>query len=195
MHKVVHDDPFFLSICLRAGNCHAQDLAPRAYIITPVHSNAITLTYSFYDGGFQFAGNISITGSTAKVNVPVFSYSHSLNFFSRTANFTASLPYGIGHFRGTVVGAEAFAHRSGLLSPTFRISLNLIGGPAMNADDYRRWRQKTILGASFKLVPLAGQYPPRMTHSPGCLPQDGCLVLKCKPIGLTRIAEPLSQLL
>jgi hypothetical protein len=28
----------------------------------------------------------------------------------------------------------------------------------MKADDYRRWRQKTILGISIKFVPLAGQY-------------------------------------
>lgn len=28
----------------------AQDLAPRAYLITPLHGNAVTLTWSFYDG-------------------------------------------------------------------------------------------------------------------------------------------------
>jgi hypothetical protein len=29
----------------------AQDLTPRAYIITPIHSNAIVLSYSFETGG------------------------------------------------------------------------------------------------------------------------------------------------
>jgi hypothetical protein len=33
------------------GVAYAQDLAPRAYTITPVHSNAVILTYSFLDGG------------------------------------------------------------------------------------------------------------------------------------------------
>jgi len=150
----------FFSACLAAGNCHAQDLAPRAYLITPIHSNAVTLTYSFYDGGIIFDGTIPITGATARVHVPVLSYSHSLSFFGRTANFTASLPYGVGNFHGTVVGAEASAYRSGLLPPTFRFSVNLIGGPAMNAPEFIKWRQKTILGASIKLVPLAGQYDP-----------------------------------
>src|ERR1700758_4704432 len=28
----------------------AQDLSPRAYVITPVHSNAVILTYSFFSG-------------------------------------------------------------------------------------------------------------------------------------------------
>jgi hypothetical protein len=149
-----------LFFSLAAVNCHAQDLAPRAYLVTPIHSNAVTLTYSFYDGGIIFDGTLPITGATARVHVPVFSYSHSLRFFGRTAAFTASLPYGVGNFHGTVVGAEASAYRSGLLAPTFRFSINLIGGPAMNAPEFIKWRQKTILGASIKLVPLAGQYDP-----------------------------------
>jgi hypothetical protein len=150
----------FFSACLAAGTCRAQDLAPRAYLITPIHSNAVTLTYSFYDGGIIFDGTLPITGATARVHLPVLSYSHSLKFFGRTAAFTASLPYGVGNFHGTVVGAEASAYRSGLLAPTFRFSVNLIGGPAMNVPEFIKWRQKTILGASIKLVPLAGQYDP-----------------------------------
>jgi hypothetical protein len=149
-----------LFFSLAAVNCHAQDLAPRAYLVTPIHSNAVTLTYSFYDGGIIFDGTLPITGATARVHVPVFSYSHSLRLFGRNAAFTASLPYGVGNFHGTVVGAEASAYRSGLLAPTFRFSINLIGGPAMNAPEFIKWRQKTILGASIKLVPLAGQYDP-----------------------------------
>jgi hypothetical protein len=52
----------------------AQDLAPRAYIITPLHSNAVTLTWSFYNGGLNFNGTIPITGATGTYSVPVFSY-------------------------------------------------------------------------------------------------------------------------
>jgi hypothetical protein len=59
----------------------AQDLAPRAYIITPVHSNAVTLTWSFYDGGLNFNGTVPITGATGTYSVPVFSYYHSFSFF------------------------------------------------------------------------------------------------------------------
>jgi len=146
--------------CLFARSCPAQDLAPRAYLITPIHSNALTLTYSFYDGNIDFEGTIPITGATAKVDVPVFSYSHSLNFFGRTANFTASLPYGVGHLQGTVVGAETYAYRSGLLPASFRFSVNLKGGPAMDLREFSKWKQKTILGVSLKFVPLTGQYDP-----------------------------------
>ena len=42
----------------------AQDLAPRAYVITPLHANAITLTYSFYDGSINYNGALPVSGAT-----------------------------------------------------------------------------------------------------------------------------------
>jgi hypothetical protein len=36
--------------------------------------------------------------------------------------------------------------------------MNLIGGPAMPADEFAKWKQKTLLGASVKLVAPTGQY-------------------------------------
>lgn len=150
----------FLGVFLAAGVCYAQDLAPRAYVITPIHSNAVTLTYSFFDGAISFEGTVPITDASARAHVAIFNYSRSLSFFGRTANFTASLPYGVGNFRGTVVGAETLAYRSGLLPAAFRLSVNLIGGPAMNVTEFRKWQQKTILGVSVRFVPRTGQYDP-----------------------------------
>ena len=150
----------FVTCGLFAPICRTQDLAPRAYVITPLHSNAINLTYSFFDGNIIFDGTTPITDATARFNVSTISISHSLNFFGRTAMFSASLPYGVGNFRGTVADAETLAHRSGLLGTSLRFSVNLIGGRAMNVQEYVRWRQKTIVGVSIKLVPASGQYDP-----------------------------------
>jgi hypothetical protein len=120
----------------------------------------VNLTYSYLDGSIIFDGTVPITDATARVNISILSFSHSMNFFGRTANFTASLPYGVGNFRGTVANAETLAYRSGLLASSFRFSVNLKGGPAMNVQEYSKWRQKTIIGVSIKLVPPTGQYDP-----------------------------------
>jgi hypothetical protein len=138
----------------------AQDLAPRAYIITPLHSNAVTLTWSFYDGGLNFNGTIPITGATGTYNVPVFSYYHSFSFFGRSANITASLPYAVGTFSGSVLGAQRSIYRSGLLDFSARLSVNLKGGPAMPAQTFVKWKQKMLLGASLKIIAPTGQYDP-----------------------------------
>jgi hypothetical protein len=135
-----------------------QDLAPRAYIITPIHTNAVTLAYSFSTGNLIFDGSAPITDSTAKISAPILTLFHTLNFLGRSANLTASLPYGVANFRGTVAGAEAKAYRSGLLDSSFRFSVNLKGGPAMDQRDYVKWRQKTLLGVSIRVVAPTGQY-------------------------------------
>ncbi len=138
--------------------CSAQDLAPRAYLITPMHSNAINLTYSFFTGGLSFNGALPISGATGTYSVPIFSYYHSFSFFGRSANITAWLPYGVGTFQGSVLGTGQEVYRSGLLDSGVRFSVNLKGGPAMPISDFVKWKQKTVLGASLKVTAPSGQY-------------------------------------
>jgi len=138
----------------------AQTLAPRAYVITPIHSNGITLSWSYYDGGLDLNGAIPVTGATGTYHVPVLSYYHSLSLFSRSANLTGFLPYGVGTFQGEVLGSQPQVYRSGLLDLALRFSINLKGGPAMAAPQYLKWRQTVLLGVSLTVTAPTGQYDP-----------------------------------
>jgi hypothetical protein len=73
---------------------------------------------------------------------------------------TASLPYGVGSFQGTVQGQRQFIYRSGLLDLTARLSVNLYGGNAMPVQEFVKWKQYRLLGASLKIVAPTGQYDP-----------------------------------
>jgi Putative MetA-pathway of phenol degradation len=152
---------FLLALCpLQVVS--GQSLAPRAYVITPVHGNAVTITWSYFNGGVDFNGTIPVTGATGSYNVPTLSYYHSFNFFGRSANFTAFLPYGVGTFQGKLLAANRQIYRSGLLDATFRFSVNLLGGPAMTAPELAKWKQKVLIGTSLTVVAPTGQYVP--TH-------------------------------
>jgi hypothetical protein len=148
-----------LALCA-LGIVAGQDLSPRAYVITPLHSNAVTLTYTYNGGSLLFDGAVPITGATANIHVPILSYYHSFNFFGRSANFVASLPYGVGNFQGHAFGAEQHAYRSGLLDSAYRFSVNLKGAPAMQPADFRKWHQKMLIGVSLKIIAPTGQYDP-----------------------------------
>lgn len=137
----------------------AQDLAPRAYIISPIHSNAIVVSYAYFNGNLNLGG-LPITDASATAHIPTFSIFHSMNFFGRTANFTAALPYGVANFSGVVLNTETNVYRSGLLDSVYRFSVNLYGGPAMDGRQFLKWRQKTIIGASFRVMAPTGQYEP-----------------------------------
>jgi hypothetical protein len=138
----------------------AQDLTPRAYVISPSHSNAVVLSYAFFDGDILFEGTVPITDAKGRISIPAVSYYHSFGFFGRSANFTVSLPYVVGNIKGDVTGAPTTAYRSGLLDTVYRFSVNLKGGPDMNLKEFRQWQQKTLVGVSIKVAAPTGQYDP-----------------------------------
>ncbi|MGC1452886.1 MAG: transporter [Candidatus Sulfotelmatobacter sp.] len=138
----------------------AQDLAPRAYVIMPLHANAVTLTWSFYYGSINFNGALPVSDAKGTYSVPTFSYYHSFGVFGRSANIVAALPYGVGNFHGTLAGAGQNLYRSGLVDSLFRFSVNLMGGPAMAPPAFSKWKQKVLLGAGLKVIAPTGQYDP-----------------------------------
>ena len=155
--------PFALASLAVAGGAsplRAQDLAPRAYVITPLRSNAVTLGYIYNHGDLLFEGTVPITGATGKISVPSVTYYRAFGFLGRSANVLAALPYGVGTFEGEVIGEQQSIYRSGLFDSVFRVSVNLVGGPAMSLAQMRQWQQKTLLGVGLKVVAPTGQYDP-----------------------------------
>jgi len=147
-----------LSLCVALTRlCDAQSLSPRAYVIVPVHSNAVTLTYSLNAGDVVFNG-LPITNSSGRIGTEIFGYFHTFDCFGRSANVTVLLPYAVGHFQGGVNGVEQKLYRSGLGATAARVSVNLVGAKAMNAEEFSRWRQKLVIGTSLTVEAPTGQY-------------------------------------
>jgi hypothetical protein len=145
----------------------AQDLRPRAYVITPVRWNAVIVSYAFNDGSIFVGSALPITNASGRFSAPALSYYYSFGFFNRSANFTATLPYVVGNFQGEVTGNQQKIYRSGLADSISRFSVNLIGGPAMPTRGFAQWKQKTLLGVSLQVVAPTGQYYPSRLINPG----------------------------
>ncbi len=149
----------FCSLCVAlTGLCAAQSLSPRAYVIVPVHSNAITLTYTLNAGNVVFNDTLPVTNSSGRIGTEILSYVHSFNCFDRSANVTVLLPYEVGHFQGDVNGVHQKLYRSGLGAAAARVSVNLVGAKAMNLEEFSRWKQKMVIGASLTVQTPTGQY-------------------------------------
>jgi hypothetical protein len=144
-----------------------QDLRPRSYVITPVGWNALIVSYAFNDGSIFFGSVIPISNASGRYSVPALSYYHSMDLFTRSANLTLTLPYVVGTFQGEVQGNQREIYRSGLADSIFRFSVNLFGGKAMPPQDFVKWRQKTLLGASIQAVAPTGQYYSSHLINPG----------------------------
>lgn len=137
-----------------------QTLAPRAYLVTPINSNAFTVTANFYNGDVLFSNTLPITGAQGSIQLFVPTLYHSLNFFGRSANITAGIPYSVGNFSAIVTDHREDVYRSGIGDTVVRLAVNLKGGPAMKLPEFLKWKQKVLLGASLTVSLPTGQYDP-----------------------------------
>jgi Putative MetA-pathway of phenol degradation len=140
----------------------AQTLAPRAYVITPVESNAVTITSSLYQGDVLFDNSLPITDDSGTISITIPTYYRALNFFGRSANITVGVPYAVASMQALVVDQRQNTYRSGLGDGAVRFSVNLMGGPAMKLPQFIKWKQKRLLGASLIVQAPTGQYDPHL---------------------------------
>jgi len=138
----------------------AQDLNPRAYLITPVGTNVVNLGYSHFEGNPDVAGAAPITEADATLDLAALGYYQSFALLGRSANFALAIPYAVGEFTGIVAEAPKHASRSGFADSSLRFSVNLIGGTAMGPKEFVSWQQDRLLGVSLKIVAPTGQYDP-----------------------------------
>lgn len=157
--------PLFLS--LAGGLASAQDLVPRAYLITPRGSNAVTLSYTWNSGELVFDPSVPIENGHGTFQLQALSYYHAFGVLGRSSNLVVSVPYVVGNFSGEVFGKAGQAYRSGLADARIRLSVNLRGGPAMRVREFLEWRERTLIGVSMTAVVPMGQNDPARAINPG----------------------------
>jgi len=154
-------------LLVAATASHAQELVPRAYLVTPKGANAVTVSWSWNTGEVTFDPAVPILDTKGTFQTQVLSYYRSYGFFGRSSNIVVSLPYVLADFRGVAAGVYTEAHRSGMVDARVRLSINLSGGPAMRLGDFVKWREKRLIGASMTVVIPTGQNDPARVINPG----------------------------
>jgi len=131
----------------------AQELAPRAYWPAPTGTNVLVLGYQYSAGDIVTDPSLPIAG---------------VDLFGRTTNMQFNLPYTSGLTKGFVGGEFRSRHISAMADARVRLSVNLRGAPAMDADGFRALRAKpqTIIGASVLVqLPTGGYDPDRLINA------------------------------
>lgn len=150
-----------LAMSLIPAICVGQDLTPRAYLVTPVSSNAINLTYTYSTGELVFEPTAPVADAMGTIHAPVVSVYHSFGVFGRSASITIGLPLAFGDLRGTVSGEGRAITRRGLADTVVRLAINIAGGPALKLAEFVKTpAARSVLGASVKVLAPTGQYDP-----------------------------------
>src|SRR3954468_11732714 len=146
----------FVLVAAVAG--HAQEMEPKAYSPSPVGANFFVASATRSTGAVLLDPTLPLTDVEATVHGYVAAVGHTFGLFGDLALVTAALPYATADFTGTLNQQAAATSRSGLADAQFKLSVNVIGNPAMSAREFARRRRGPIVGASVAVRAPTGQY-------------------------------------
>ncbi len=157
--------PAYLVACLcllLANQAYGQDVEPRRWTAMPVGINVVGVGYAFSTGDIAFDPVLQIEDATVDMHTLVVSYAHSFALFGRSARIDAIVPWRHGFWSGLLQDAPASATRDGLADPSFRLSINLYGAPALGMDEFIRRAAaqpiNTVVGAAIAVKVPLGDY-------------------------------------
>lgn len=139
----------------------AQDLEPRYMSMMPVKGNFIVASYAYSAGNILLDNALPIEDLEASIHSLVAGYARSFSLFGKLTKFDAVLPYSFGNWEGTVNQIDSSTQRIGFGDPLVRVSMMLIGGPALSPAAYASHDPKNFkLGIQVRLRSPLGQYDP-----------------------------------
>jgi len=148
----------FLFLCLNSLTVQAQDLEPRFLSSVPLKTNFSGLVYGYSDGDILLNAQ-EIEGLNAKLNSVAVFYGRSFKLFNKPAKFDVVIPYAFGKLNALVSQVDTTAYKNGLVDPTLRVSIILIGDKALSLQEFaKREIKKFKMGASFKIKAPLGKY-------------------------------------
>ncbi len=117
-------------------------------------------SYQYSSGDVLTDPSLPIEGVEAELQFGSLTYVRTLDLFDRTANLQLNVPYAWGDAQGFVEGQFRSRGISNIADARARLSFNLLGAPAMDAQEFQALRAapRPIIGASLLVSMPTGDY-------------------------------------
>lgn len=153
-------EPVVIAFLFVATQTYAGEIEPRAYVNTPVGVNFLLAGYAYSSGGLSTVGSAPIKDAQLKTNTGVLAYVRTLDVWGRSGKVDVILPYSQLSGSAILAGQPQERKISGLKDPLFRFSVNFYGSPALSLQEFAKFQQDLIIGASVQVSAPLGQYDP-----------------------------------
>jgi len=175
------------AVALTSAAAKATDIEPRAYSNIPVGMNFLVANYAYTQGNVTFAPSVPITNGSMQIHSATLAYVRSLDLWGKSGKLDIIIPQAWLSGQADVLGKPRSREISGFADPLFRFYVNFLGAPALSMNDFAKYEQDIILGASLAVSPPGGQYDPNK------LVNIGTNRWTMKPeIGISRTWGPLT---
>ena len=143
---------------LCAMRASAQELEPRAYSASPIGTNFLVVGISRSSGEVVFDPTVPITDVHADIDAAILGAGRTFNLGGHLLLATIALPYVLGEITGKVFEEAASTTRSGLGDARMKVSVNLLGTPALTPAEFAKAPRRTNIGTSLTVAAPMGQY-------------------------------------
>jgi hypothetical protein len=136
----------------------AQEIEPRAYSNVPVGVNFLIAGLANSSGGLVTDPALPLENAHLKTDAAVLAYARGIDMLGHSGKFDVVLPYGWLQGSADYLGDEVHRRVDGFGDPRMRISINLLGAPALPLGKMASYHQQTIVGVSVQVTAPLGQY-------------------------------------
>jgi hypothetical protein len=147
---------FAFSLC--AVGASAQELEPRAFSPSPVGTTFVLGGFGRSEGGVLFDPALDIDNVQADLWIATVGAGRTFGLGGRQAKILGVLPVAWGSVAGNVHAQAQRQDLAGFVDPRFKLSVGLIGAPALTLAQFARTPRRTAVGAGVSVVPPWGQY-------------------------------------
>jgi Putative MetA-pathway of phenol degradation len=147
-----------LALVLGGPQARAQDAEPRSYSNTPIGLNFLIAGLVYSRGKMAFDPDLSIADANFHSSIGLLAYARSFDFAGQSAKVDVIVPASSFAAQGFVNGQPRERDISAIGDPRLRVSVNLLGAPALSPKEFANYRQDVIVGASLQVSAPMGQY-------------------------------------
>jgi hypothetical protein len=142
----------------KTGSAGAQSMEPRIYSNAPVGMNFLISGYVYQQGDVLLDPSLPLKDVEAKAHTAILAFSRSLDIGGKSGKIDLIVPYAWLSASGKLNEDERSRNVSGLADPGVRFSVNLYGAPALSFEEFKSYRQDTIVGVSLLTTIPLGRY-------------------------------------
>jgi hypothetical protein len=135
-----------------------QELDPRTYAPTPVGTTILFASGGWSRGAFVVDPSLGIDDIEADLSFGTVGAAYVFDLAGRQARVLGVLPYAWGDVSGEVGGTPERQELRGLADPRFRLTVGLLGAPALTLEELRLAPPRTALTANLTVAPPWGDY-------------------------------------
>lgn len=152
----VYKNIFFLMFIVNILN--AQILEPRLYSNAPIGMNFLIVGTGQSQGALETSPELELENENLKVNAIVLAYAKAFDLFGKSAKVDFILP--LSNIDGTAEqnGVQLNRDVRGVGDIKARVSVNILGSPALSLKDFMQYKQDIIVGLSLQVTAPTGQF-------------------------------------